>query len=116
MTDGWAYFCTDTGSFYIDYSDVFGALRRAQINADFAGGLRYLVDNEYVELSAEQIAEYISKTGDLSELATSDRSTVGAAINELASQIVDFTTSKIYFNSAEPESWTTNDLWVELIT
>ena len=35
-TDGWAYFCTDTGEFFIDYSDSDGVLHRKQINAEEA--------------------------------------------------------------------------------
>ena len=31
MTDGWAYFCTDTGEFFIDYADSDGILHRKQI-------------------------------------------------------------------------------------
>lgn len=33
MTDGWAYFCTDTSNFFIDYADNDGTLYRAQLNA-----------------------------------------------------------------------------------
>lgn len=36
MTDGWAYFCTDTAEFFIDYADNNGELHRKQINADEA--------------------------------------------------------------------------------
>lgn len=36
LTDGWAYFCTDTGEFFIDYADSNGSLHRKQINADEA--------------------------------------------------------------------------------
>lgn len=36
MIDGWAYFCTDTGEFYIDYADANGVLHRKPINADEA--------------------------------------------------------------------------------
>ena len=36
MTDGWAYFCTDTGEFFIDYKNSNGILCRKQINADEA--------------------------------------------------------------------------------
>lgn len=31
--DGYAYFCTDDGSFHIDYTDENGNLQRKQINA-----------------------------------------------------------------------------------
>lgn len=32
-TDGYAYFCTDDGSFHIDYKDDSGIIQRKQINA-----------------------------------------------------------------------------------
>ena len=31
-TDGWAYFCSDSGGFYIDFEDADGNLQRKQIN------------------------------------------------------------------------------------
>ena len=33
LHDGYAYFCTDDGSFHIDYIDINGELKRKQINA-----------------------------------------------------------------------------------
>ena len=36
LTDGWAYFCTDTGEFFIDFADENGDLHRKQINAEEA--------------------------------------------------------------------------------
>lgn len=36
LTDGWAYFCTDTGEFFIDYTDAEGVLQRKAINAQDA--------------------------------------------------------------------------------
>lgn len=33
MTDGWAYFCTDTAEFFIDHIDSNGELHRTQLNA-----------------------------------------------------------------------------------
>ena len=32
-TDGYAYFCTDDGTFWIDYKDDSGSVHRKQINA-----------------------------------------------------------------------------------
>ena len=32
-TDGYAYFCTDDGTFWIDYKDQNGTLQRKQLNA-----------------------------------------------------------------------------------
>ena len=36
LTSGWAYFCTDDGSFWIDYTDLDGVVKRKQINAQEA--------------------------------------------------------------------------------
>ena len=33
LHDGYAYFCTDDGSFHIDYANTEGVLQRKQINA-----------------------------------------------------------------------------------
>lgn len=38
-TDGYAYFCTDDGTFWIDYKDENGVVQRKQINADEAAKL-----------------------------------------------------------------------------
>ena len=59
LKDGWAYFCTDNGNFHIDYINSDGELQRRQINSEYAAKLRYLSDGEYVELTAEQLAEAI---------------------------------------------------------
>lgn len=37
-TDGYAYFCTDDGSFWIDYKDGNGILQRKQIDAGTVSG------------------------------------------------------------------------------
>lgn len=36
-TDGYAYFCTDDGTFWIDYTDDNGTLQRKQLYVDDAG-------------------------------------------------------------------------------
>ena len=36
MHDGYAYFCTDDGTFHIDYKNADGVLQRKQINANEA--------------------------------------------------------------------------------
>ena len=36
LHDGYAYFCTDDGSFHIDYADSNSNLHRKQINANLA--------------------------------------------------------------------------------
>lgn len=55
-TDGWAYFCTDTGSFWIDHTDANDELVRSKISANFADKLRYVADGETVELDPSEIA------------------------------------------------------------
>ena len=55
-TDGWAYFCTDTGSFWIDHKDANDTLVRSKISANFADKLRYVEDGETVELNPSEIA------------------------------------------------------------
>lgn len=46
LTDGWVYFCTDTGSFFIDHYDSTNALIRSKINAEHADKLRYIQGEE----------------------------------------------------------------------
>lgn len=55
MNDGWAYFCTDTGNFYIDW-DNGENLVRTQINANYANKLQYRDDEELVEINPQDIA------------------------------------------------------------
>ena len=46
LTSGYAYFCTDDGSFWIDYTDSDGVVKRKQINAQEA---ERLIDYDIVE-------------------------------------------------------------------
>ena len=46
LTSGYAYFCTDDGSFWIDYTDSDGVVKRKQINAQEA---ERLTDYDIVE-------------------------------------------------------------------
>lgn len=43
-TDGYAYFCTDDGSFWIDYKDGNGILQRKQIDAGTVSGYTVQID------------------------------------------------------------------------
>ena len=45
LHDGYAYFCTDDGSFHIDYVDADGNLQRKQVNAGELEALGYKIDN-----------------------------------------------------------------------
>ena len=42
---GYAYFCTDDGTFHIDYIDTDGNLQRQQINEIFIKQLLNMTDN-----------------------------------------------------------------------
>ena len=72
MNDGWAYFCTDTGNFYIDWADDQGALYRVQINSNYSNSLRYHNDGELLEISGEEIAEKLNSIDDAFMNARSD--------------------------------------------
>lgn len=69
LNDGWAYFCTNTGNFYIDWADSAGTLTRAQVNAGFADKVRYLNGDEYVEISAIEIATAVEKAHEHANLS-----------------------------------------------
>lgn len=57
-TDGWAYFCTDTGSFWIDHFNSDNTLVRSKISANFADKLRYVKDGTTIELDPSEIATH----------------------------------------------------------
>lgn len=59
MNDGWAYFCTDTGNFYIDWTSESGLIR-TQVNANCANNLRYLDGNEYAEIDATTLVQCLT--------------------------------------------------------
>ena len=54
MVDGWAYFCTDTGEFFIDFADENGDLHRKQINAEEAKRITNVtgVEGQFVGFNA----------------------------------------------------------------
>lgn len=59
LHDGYAYFCTDDGSFHIDYVDADGNLHRKQINAKDAETL--------TGMSLDEIKEYVSVQSDFNQ-------------------------------------------------
>lgn len=61
LTDGWAYFCIDTGSFLIDHYDSANTLVRSKVNAEFADKLRFDHHGEMIEITAEDISYAMSK-------------------------------------------------------
>jgi hypothetical protein len=56
MTDGYVYFCVDTGNIFIDYTGMGGQLLRKQINAASAATLYYEVDGSMVEFDPSTVA------------------------------------------------------------
>lgn len=55
LTDGYAYFCTDTGSFYIDHKNTSNTLVRSKISAKYADKLRYVKNGQTVEIDASAV-------------------------------------------------------------
>lgn len=56
LTDGYAYFCTDTGNFYIDWADAEANISRKHINAEYATKLRFKDENEeWVEIDPKNV-------------------------------------------------------------
>ena len=48
LHDGYAYFCTDDGTFHIDYVDADGNLQRKQLNAKEAESLTMRWDTQFI--------------------------------------------------------------------
>lgn len=51
MTAGYAYFCPDTGRFFIDVENSSGGLERKKVSAEYADKLRY--DNGISEIEID---------------------------------------------------------------
>ena len=107
MNDGWAYFCTNSGNFYIDWADENGNLTRSQINAGVAEKLRYTDNGEYVEIDVTAISDMISKVHQHENMNV---------LNEITEDDVSAWNgkSKIYFSEAQPAQLKVNDLWFEV--
>ena len=69
LTDGWAYFCTDTGSFLIDHYDSTDTLVRSKVNAECADKLRYVKDGETIELTPKDINVALNNKADKTEIS-----------------------------------------------
>lgn len=105
--DGWAYFCTNTGNFYIDWADG-GKLTRAQVNARCAENIRYIDGDAYVEIPSSDIA---------SALAKAHTHENGTVLNDISSTDVASWNSKstIRCSESEPQDLGNNQLWFQLI-
>ena len=57
LHDGYAYFCTDDGTFHIDYVDTDGSLQRKQINANQAEDVvnAVAVDSSALNIMLEEV-------------------------------------------------------------
>ena len=65
-TDGYAYFTTDTGVFYIDHKDSSNTLVRSKISAEYAEKLRYSDGSDTIEIDPSDIltdSNYATKIG-----------------------------------------------------
>lgn len=99
MTDGWAYFCTDTGEFFIDYADSNGELHRKQINADEAKKLTgfeistILNDSEVEIPTSSAVFDSISafEATVASKAAQADLTAVGDRVTALETWHTSFT-------------------------
>ena len=98
MTDGWAYFCTDTAEFYIDYADENGVLHRKQINANAANKL--LGYEIATDLSASSV-----------EIPTSS-----AVFNAMSSKADLSYISDTYYTKTDVDSHLSQKAQVQIIT
>lgn len=55
LTEGWAYFTTDNGNFYIDHLNNQNELVRTKISANYADKLRYIENGETIEINPKDI-------------------------------------------------------------
>lgn len=62
LTDGYAYFTTDNGNFYIDHPNAQGVLVRSQLSAEFADKLRGVKDGATITILPEQIVKFTDLT------------------------------------------------------
>lgn len=93
MNDGWAYFCTNTGKFYIDWQDGDGLTKRSPVNADFAQKLRYLDGEEFIEIDVADLANFMDSAIFYTSQALTSEQQVQARANIGISQIIPDTTA-----------------------
>lgn len=61
-TDGYVYFCKDSGHIYFDYIGDDGKLRRQEVTASLADKIKGIaVDGQYIEITAAEIKACIDK-------------------------------------------------------
>lgn len=65
VTDGYAYFCVDDGTFHIDFKDVDGVVKRKQINAKDAETINgRSVDDFLLEVDIDRILAQAKESGE----------------------------------------------------
>lgn len=97
LHDGYAYFCTDDGTFHIDYVDTDGNLQRKQINAKYAEALTgYKIST-------------ILNSSDL-EIPTSK-----AVVDAITTATDNITADDlgVYVQDTEPTDAADGDIWVD---
>lgn len=70
LTDGWVYFCMDTGSIFIDCYNSTNNLVRSKISAEYADKLRYVQNGEMIELTPQAINTILNNKVDKTEYNT----------------------------------------------
>lgn len=95
LHDGYAYFCTDDGSFHIDYADADGNLHRQQINGKYA----------------EALTNYNITT--ILSSSNSDIPTSKAVMDAIDSVTAD--DLGIYVQPNEPTDAVPGDIWIDTI-
>lgn len=93
LHDGYAYFCTDDGSFHIDYVDADGNLQRKQINAKYAEAL--------TNYNVATILSY-------SDLEIPTSKAVMDAIDSVTADDLG-----IYVQDTEPTEAVAGDVWID---
>lgn len=66
LTNGYAYFCTDTSNFYIDHLNASDTLVRSKISGKYAEKLRYKDGDTTIEVDPSKILtedNYATKIG-----------------------------------------------------
>lgn len=116
MNDGWAYFCTDTCNFYIDWADDDQVVSRSQINAKSAETIRYMADGEYIELDVSAIAAFLNTDTTLSISGkAADAAAVGEVVADIRTEIDSKFSEKsnLYVQPDEPENASDGAIWVD---
>lgn len=86
LTDGWVYFCMDTGSIFIDCYNSTNNLVRSKISAEYADKLRYVQNGEIIELTPQAINTILNNKVNKTEYNTTI-SGLGGRIDDVENDI-----------------------------